>query len=282
MSRMFSFNVTGPHPWQRFRMDLELNMDNPSEAYIIENFNKTSFYEPEMSRVMFKVIRRGDYVVDVGANVGFFTVFMSKLVGPIGQVFAFEPGDNNLPSLKLNLSLNKVGNVTLSEQPLWCAEEEVTFHHCADGTGGNSLWDAGLWWENKKTRENPNTKKVMATTLDSIVDKHPFRLIKLDTEGVEQKILEGATDILKNRPPPFILLELNPFGAKQFGCDAETLRSFLRQFGYECFLIYAEGGIPVFVPPHTEITYQNGVAVLNVLFSTIEEVGKAWPKVPFE
>ena len=55
---------------------------------------------------MSRVVKPGDYCVDVGAHIGYFTLLLSRLVGETGYVLAFEPGTNNLPKLKRNLELN--------------------------------------------------------------------------------------------------------------------------------------------------------------------------------
>lgn len=281
-----TFNITPTRQLDRkITFDMDLDPANPSEDWILEHFRNGLCYEQEVAHVMMRTLRPGDFAIDVGANVGFFTLLMSKLVGPTGLILAFEPGDNNLPKLKHNLALNHVDNVKLIEQPLWCREEEIDFYHNADSTGGNCLWDPGLWWENKKSRAEPNVKKVLATLLDAhllAANGVKTRLVKLDTEGAEQKILEGALFLLDYQRPPYIILELNPFGLKQFDNTAETLRAYLRQFGYDCFLIHNDNSLPTLVPPNSEITYQDGIAVINVLFSTIEAVGEAWPRVPYE
>ena len=152
---LHTFNITPTRQLDRkITFDMDLDPTNHSEDWILEHFRQGVCYEQEVSHVMMRMLRPGDFAIDVGANVGFFTLLMSKLVGPTGQVLAFEPGDNNLPKLKHNLALNHADNVKLIEQPLWCREEEINFYHNADSSGGNCLWDPGLWWENKKSRES--------------------------------------------------------------------------------------------------------------------------------
>lgn len=278
---LHTFNIIPTRQLDRkITFDMELDPTNPTEDWILEHFRQGVCYEQEVSHVMMRTLRPGDFAIDVGANVGFFTLLMSKLVGPTGQVLAFEPGDNNLPKLKQNLALNHADNVNLIEQPLWCREEEIAFYHNADNSGGNCLWDPALWWENKKSRAEPSVKKVAATTLDVQTAGFP-KLIKLDTEGAEQKILGGA-EVMLSSTLPYIILELNPFGMKQFDNTADSLRLYLAQFGYDCFLIHNDNSLPTLVPPNSEITYQDGIAVVNVLFSTIEAVGEAWKRVPYE
>ena len=74
-----------------FQLDLDLNDQN--DKWIIDHMQSGCMYEPEVLWVMLRALKPGDIVIDIGANVGFFSVIMAKLVGQDGAVVAFEPGD---------------------------------------------------------------------------------------------------------------------------------------------------------------------------------------------
>ena len=259
---------------------IELDPANTNDQYIMLNFEHGQCYEAELAWVMLRALREGDFAIDAGANIGFFTLMMSQLVGPSGLVFAYEPGSNNLPSLSHNLIRNKIINVQVIEQPLWSEVKEVTFYINSDSRGSNALFDPANWFENVKSQANPMPIQMQATTLDALdVSKERIRLIKIDTEGAEQRILEGAKNLLEKFHPPYILSELNPHGLAQSGCDNESLRAFMRQFGYEMFFIHSGDCLPALVPKETKVIHLNGNVVSNVLFSTLEDVAKAWPEM---
>lgn len=266
---------------QKFSFVMDLNPLHSCDEFIDRHFANGVSYEPEVAHVLMRVLRPGDCAVDVGANIGFFTLFMSAAVGPTGYVYAYEPGSNNLPTLRKNIALNNFANIEVNEKPLWNKSEPVTFWLNPDSAGSNCLWDPGLWHENKRAQVAPNFSTVDATTLDASVHKK-VRLIKIDTEGAEQRILEGAMTILTHDHPPFIVTELNPFGSRQFGCNNQTLRDFMGQFGYDIFLLHPDGTLPSMVPRDTEITHLYGTVVSNALFSTLSDISQAWPKVPYE
>lgn len=260
--------------------DILLDSDDYNQNYVL-NILQTGFcYEPENVHVMLRALRLGDVCIDVGANVGFFTLLMSGLVGDKGDVIAFEPGTNNLPQLKKNLQLNNASNVLLVEKPAWHKNERITFWLDADSSGSNAVWDPGRFFTNIKSRQNPNTYEVDAVRADTVVTER-VRLIKIDTEGAEQRVLEGLAYTLEQYHPPYVLAELNPFGLAELGCSTESMRSYMRAFGYDLFLLDDSGKIPSLIPPQTEITYQNGVVVQNALFSTMDAVSEAWPRVPY-
>ena len=259
---------------------LSLDPEDTQDNFILSFLEAGQVPEPELLWVMSHVLHEGDFALDIGANIGFYTLFMSRLVGATGLVFAAEPGFNNLPTLAHHIKINGIRNVQVIEKPFWCRVEPVTFYINSDSRGSNALFDPGNWPMNEKSRANPQPIAMEATTIDTLeISKERLRLIKIDTEGAEQKILEGASKTLEKYHPPYILSELNPHGMAQAGCDTEGFRSFMRKYGYEMFLIHSEDKLPSLVPPNTRMQYLNDSVICNVLFSTFADVAAAWPEV---
>jgi FkbM family methyltransferase len=228
--------------------------------------------EPDVAAVLRKVLRPGDTFVDVGANVGMHTVLAAELVGEHGKVIAVEPGENALPELRK--AVGGKPQVEIVARPLDAASGPVEFHLCADGSGGNALWDPGEFPSNDKTRANPRKVTLRATTLNSVCLGRNVRLIKIDTEGAEQHILEGGLEMLVSNPPPFIVTELHEFGLAKMGCSQESLRQFMEKVGYRMFALFADGSKPYLLKPEERIESR---MIVNVLFSTEAEVEKLWP-----
>jgi FkbM family methyltransferase len=264
-----------------FRMDLDPCF--VSDQHVAQYVDRQACYEPDVAWVLMRALRLGDNCVDVGACVGFFTLLMSQLVGEHGEVVAVEPGVDNLLRLNRNLSLaaNMFTpgdcNVTVIEQPLSARADQVRFYHNADSSGGHALWDPAKWHENEKTK---NLVQGMcdvrdATTLNRITPK-PCRLIKIDTEGAEEKILQGAHLVLccdQRERPPFVVAEMNDFGLRQMGDSPDSLRALMRLFGYDTFMLYMDGAVPELVPPRKSIECDH---IYNVLFSTPDDVASIW------
>jgi FkbM family methyltransferase len=236
-------------------------------------------YEPDVARVMERVLRKGDVVIDVGANVGVHTVLAAKLVNFTGQVIAIEPGPNNLPALEK--AVEGMPQVEIVRQPVTNEAGLVTFWLNADNGGGNALWDPADWPEshNPKSKEHPQPVEMQATTLDAIsagMERAP-RLIKIDVEGAEQLVLEGSSALLQRSDrPPFIIAELHEFGLQSLGCTQASLRAFMAHRGYSTFIIHADGSLPALVPPDT--TIRTGL-IVNLLFSTPQAVASCWGTV---
>jgi hypothetical protein len=100
------------------QLQLKMSLDEGriNEKAVLECLQNGVLYEPDVSHILGKVLREGDVVIDVGANIGFFTVLASLLVGPAGRVVAFEPEADNLARLRANLAHNVCKNVTVIEK----------------------------------------------------------------------------------------------------------------------------------------------------------------------
>lgn len=253
-----------------------INIDHGfnTEKQIGEYLVQGRFYEPDVSALFATVLRPGDRVIDVGANVGWFSLLARALVGPEGAVTAFEPDPANIERFERNCQINGFENVRIVPQPASDKAGDVEFHLCADGTGGNSLWDPGLHPMNAHTRAVPKTLALQATTIDALHAGN-VRLIKIDVEGAEERVLRGADNLLGRVRPPFVVAELHEFGLDQMGATQESLRRLMEGYGYSTFILYADGSLPMLVPAGTTIKSEY---ILNILFSTPGAVGARWPE----
>jgi len=263
-----------------FSFALDYDLENAHHKLIYDCYAKGSCYEPDVTALILRTLKPGDFAIDVGANIGVFTIMMAQLVGPTGKVLASEPDPDNLAFLRKNIELNNLTNVEVIDQPFWSTIEEVTFYKCADSDGGHALWDPGLYAWNEETRAlKPAPIQMLSTTLANEIARIGRRcsFVKVDTEGADEKILSG----LGPYRPPYIIAESNPFGAEQFGGNNDTFRKQMRKFGYDCFLLWHEDHLPSMVPDNSTITNGfNGFLYLNLLFSTLADVGRAYPEVP--
>lgn len=259
------------------RMVLDLDEQIEAERSILAHLRAGQYYEPDISLAMLRIVRTGDVVVDVGANLGFFTVLLATLVGPAGRVLSAEPGENNLPRLQNNIAANEYGNVIVIDRPIADRAVPVTFFLNSDNDVGNALWNPGAFPGNDRSKAQTISHSLMATTLDEEISRLGCgapRLIKIDTEGAEQRVLEGAHHLLLGRKVPFVICELHNFGLAQMGCSPMSLRQMMEDYGYSTFLIYPDGTLPKLIPPQTEIQCRY---IRNILFSTPELVSTCWP-----
>jgi len=147
-------------------------------------------YEIDKQNYFRHCVKPGMICYDIGANAGFYTLLLSKLVGPAGHVFAFEPVPENCLALKRHLALNEIRNVTLIE----CAVGD------SDGTAGFELGAL-----NSLGRLNSGGGlEVQIRTLDSLISMRrivPPDVMKIDVEGAEAQVLRGARRLLASASP---------------------------------------------------------------------------------
>jgi FkbM family methyltransferase len=143
-------------------------------------------YESHVQRLFCERVRPGDIVFDIGANVGFFSLLASKLVGPKGRVYAFEPLPRNLSYIEQHLRLNAVTNVTV--KPIAIASTSGT---ASFGDGEN---------ESQARLSEKGEHHVTTASLDDLVANGTPRpaFIKMDIEGAEFDALRGAPILLSS------------------------------------------------------------------------------------
>jgi FkbM family methyltransferase len=269
-------NVTVKLPDGEHPMLFDLDPERPNEEIVLGFLKGGRLYEPDVAAVFLRAIRTGDTVLDVGANIGIFSVLAARLTGADGCVVGFEPAPANRERLAANLALNGIANVIMVEQPASDRMGTVTFHLNSDNAGGHSLWNPARHPDHQKSREEPRSIVMTTTTIDAEMARlrlAPPRLIKIDTEGAEHRVLAGAVKLLMEFKVPYVVAELHEFGLSQMGSSQAELRAFMANLGYDTFLLYADGSLPKFVPRDTRIA--SGF-FLNLLFSTPNEVAALW------
>ena len=141
-------------------------------------------------------VKVGDNVVDLGANVGYFTLILAKLVGPTGKVFAFEPDPRNLTLLKKNIEYNNYKNVIIVPKAVSDVNDKCTLYVSQKTFGQNRIYKP-----EKTKNQNYIPMKSETIRLDdffktnNLLDKISF--IKMDIEGAEFLALSGMKEILK-------------------------------------------------------------------------------------
>jgi FkbM family methyltransferase len=274
--------INFPRGPAQLNMRLDLDERRLNEKPVLEFLRTGALYEPDVANLLVKVLAEGDVVADVGANIGFFTVLASILVGATGRVVAFEPSAENVERLRANLVYNDCKNVTVIEKAVTDQVGEVEFFINSGNSGGHALWDIGQWPGYTEENGTPVRVAVPATTLDAEWEQLRLpapKVIKIDAEGADQRVLEGASDLLAREKPRFVVAELHPFGLARMGCNQESLRGCIERLGYSTFGLTNAGALPRLFPAATLIQHS---FIINLLFSTPASVGEYWPTAAFD
>lgn len=162
-------------------------------------------YEPSETRFILSNLASGDVFLDIGANVGWFSVLAADRVGPTGRVHAFEPRAETARLLDRSIADNGFSDrVTLHVTALGAEDGESRLLGSETST---NLGGFRLARDADEAFPRMTSETVSLTALDSLPIEAPVRLIKLDVEGAEPQVLEGARRLIA-RDRPLILSEV--------------------------------------------------------------------------
>lgn len=188
-------------PVNGFRMYVDLRNDaGISKDLFI--FRKREHLSTDLL-VQGKIVTSGDVVLDIGANIGYYALLESRLVGSEGTVYAIEPVLNNFRLLEKNIALNGITNVRAFQLAAGNKNGEAEIHIAEKGNLSSFIYRA----DNKFT----GTQKVNMVTVDGFVARHQIRpaLVRMDVEGYEVEIIEGMRQTLLLHPKLLIEVHSN-------------------------------------------------------------------------
>ena len=193
-------------------------------------------FEPDALYLIQDCLKSGDTVLDVGANIGYFSLFCSKIVGYTGKVIAFEPTSTSFSLLKKNKELNNFSWLKVHQDGLGEKNELVTFNVGAPGLEVyNSL---GPITHQSADPERFTKVQINLYEGTSWLKKHNINhidLMKLDVEGGEYGVLKGMLSFFEKQKVSYLLIEITYEMSKAFGYEPSDIISMLRNCGYNWF-----------------------------------------------
>ena len=167
-----------------------------------------------------KIICPGMIIIDVGANVGVYTKFFSRLVGSNGLVYAFEPSPDNFS--RLVSRLRSFSNVKLNEKAVGENNTKLKLFISDNVNVDHRMFDS---------KDGRRKIDVDVVSLDDyFVDSYKVDLIKIDVQGYELSVLKGARKLIKKNRNIKIIMEFWPYGLHKAGVNPKDLLDFLRSF----------------------------------------------------
>ncbi len=182
--------------------------------------------ESNETKFLKKIIKPGETVLDVGANMGWYSIHFSKWVGQSGKVFAFEPVPEIYEELKSNIKLNFCQNIILFNCALGNQNESILFN-VSDFEGGS-----GASSENLKFGKEIKVSKRKLDDLMNDQNLDNIDFLKIDIEGGELNMLKGAEKLIEKYKPK-MLLEIVDIHCDRFEHLPEDICNFLFNKGYD-------------------------------------------------
>src|SRR5580765_775094 len=191
-------------------------------------------YEPHVKRCLSVLLRPGDIFVDVGAHIGYFSLVAGCLVGPTGKVFEFEADSEVFQ--RLQSSGSQFSWLISYPKVVWQRTKQVSF------SNPHQPGESG-WGKVAEVQNDGNVVMVESISLDDwheSVDHVPVRLLKIDAEGSEPSILDGARKLLSGARP-YIIAELNDELLRGTGHSQMSVFGMLGCLGYAAFTMTSKG-----------------------------------------
>ncbi|OJJ23548.1 hypothetical protein BKI52_04065 [marine bacterium AO1-C] len=184
-------------------------------------------FKDHSTEIIFNLCNEGDSVIDVGANIGYVSLNIAQKVGANGKIISFEPDPLNFQRLSKNLSLNNFQNIVLENKGLAQKSGELNLMVFEESNRGmNRIVPQGS--------TNAKSVKVNVVRLDDYLNENPLEklnLIKIDVEGYEMNVLQGAQQTIQKFKPQ-LFIELDDNNLKAQGSNAQGLIKYLIDLGY--------------------------------------------------
>ncbi|MDD4106593.1 MAG: FkbM family methyltransferase [Candidatus Shapirobacteria bacterium] len=161
-------------------------------------------YEPYETKLILGQTKKGDVVVDVGANIGYYTILLADKVGKTGKVYAFEPDKINFEILKKNIEANNLNNVVAVNAAAGSKNETNILYRSEENLGDHKLYDNFQF-----SKSNFQKEKVKIIKLDDYLKNIKINLMKIDTQGWEPEVIAGAKGLIEENKP-VMFLEYSP------------------------------------------------------------------------
>ena len=187
-------------------------------------------YEPFETELLKKLIKKNNIIIDVGANIGYYTLIATKCAGKNGKVYAFEPDPTNFAILKKNANINGYNNIILTQKAISNKTGKAKLYLCTKNTADHKIYDDGT---NRKFIE------IDSIRLDDFFKNfnEEINLIKIDTQGAEGHVLQGMISLIERNKNIKIIIEFWPSGLQKDGFNPKDLLMSLKKHGFNLYII---------------------------------------------
>lgn len=180
----------------------------------------------EEAQLLSGLIEPGMRVVDIGANIGLYSMLLGRLVGESGRVYSFEPEPNLYATLHANCTANGLTNTVPFRYAAGASAGRAVFQRSALNSGNNSLGSG---------EARGNTLEVEIVTVDGVLPERRVDFVKIDVQGHELGALSGMQELLEANTSVRVFFELWPAGLRAAGNTPEQLLQFFADRGFEIY-----------------------------------------------
>jgi FkbM family methyltransferase len=240
--------------------DIKIHLNRTSR---LTEFILFQHFEENEINFLYKFLREGDIVLEIGANIGLHALHEAKAEGNNGKVFAFEPVPSTHNTMLANLKLNAFTNIATYNVGLSSSKSQLEMNVSSNYDAWNTLVDQSKMVANASIFDSKiyvDLIKLDDFIIDENIDVKKISLVKIDVEGWEKFVLLGGANFLKNESP-VLMIEFDENNTWAAGYLCHELYDLLVSFGYEIFTI-VDGKLK---PESKQLHYpsQNLIAIKN-------------------
>ena len=199
------------------------------DSLVTPEIVRQGMWEPDVHRALERALFAGATFVDVGANIGYFTVLAAKLVGPTGRVFAVEPDEVSVALLRRNIERSGCRNVTVLPLAAGADSRTARLVRSPDGRSGSAIRD--------DARDGVD---VPIEPLDVLLEGASVDVLKVDAEGSEPLALIGAAETIRSTDRVIAIVEFRPT-LPQGGFTPREALDLYESLGFSLNLLRANG-----------------------------------------
>jgi len=222
-------HLRGSFYFMKSKFFYDKNSDKSIASAILTN----GFYEKETLDEIRNNLFNGAVFIDGGANIGFYSILVSKIVGPRGKVICFEPTDSSYVYLIKNIKINRRKNVIVEKKAISDKDKNVFLKINKNSEENSIVKVPKIRIKNRK-----DIIKIQSITLDSYCKNKKLKkidLIKLDIEGQELEAIKGSKNIIKNNKNIKIIFELNIANNKDGISNTKKIFQELKKLNFRFF-----------------------------------------------
>ena len=191
------------------------------------NFNGN--FEPVETEIVKKEIKKNDIILDIGANIGYYSLIFAQLTGKSGKVYSFEPDPTNFEILKKNILINNHENVILENKAVSNKEGNLKLYLSTENNGMHRIYPS-KWCK--------DSIDINSIKIDNYFkNKQKIDFIKLDIEGAEYDALLGMESIIQDNENIVIFIEFVPASLEEHGTNPEKVIDFFINHKFKIFKI---------------------------------------------
>lgn len=227
---------------QGSKMYINVHEESADIRKTFQTYALNRIHEEATTELFKKIVKRGDVVVDLGANIGYFTLLAARLVGEQGRVYAFEPEPRNHKYLLKNIELNGYNNILPMQKAVSDRQGRTKLYICSYDTGHHTINQyEGIRVQKPDLNDDKEVFiEVETTTIDGFFEdkEQSIDVMKIDVEGAEMLVLSGMDKVIKQSKGLKMFVEFFPlFIQKMGGSPREFIRKLLEDYGFSIFII---------------------------------------------